>query len=186
MEQPSIDLVELNPQPLPPDAEINLVALNPQPLPPDATIELVALNPQPLPPQAKINLVALNPQPLPPAVKINLVALNPQPLPPQDDDRLRGAEPAAAAPWRDTGLRRGGGLARLAHSDEAPRHRALNLAGVVAGADREHDARPSGARQDDPETQPHAASPRPRPLDRILGQQHLHAAGGQPPGPSGR
>jgi hypothetical protein len=53
MDQPSIDLVALNPQPLPPDARIKLVALNPQPLPPDATIELVALNPQP--PQATIN-----------------------------------------------------------------------------------------------------------------------------------
>jgi hypothetical protein len=83
MEQRSVDLVALNPQPLPPDATIKLVALNPQPLPPDATIELVALNPQPLPPEATINLVALNPQPLPPGVSINLVALNPQPLPPK-------------------------------------------------------------------------------------------------------
>ena len=54
MEQPSIDLVELNPQPLPPDATIRLIALNPQPLPPDATIELVALNPQPLPPGSEL------------------------------------------------------------------------------------------------------------------------------------
>ena len=54
MVQPDVDLVALNPQPLPPDATINLVALNPQPLPPDATIELVALNPQPLPPEATI------------------------------------------------------------------------------------------------------------------------------------
>ena len=83
MDQPSVDLVALNPQPLPPDANIKLVALNPQPLPPDATIELVALNPQPLPPQATINLVALNPQPLPPRARIRLVALNPQPLPPK-------------------------------------------------------------------------------------------------------
>jgi hypothetical protein len=83
MEQSSVNLVALNPQPLPPDAAINLVALNPQPLPPDARIELVALNPQPLPPEATINLVALNPQPLPPGVRIRLVALNPQPLPPK-------------------------------------------------------------------------------------------------------
>jgi hypothetical protein len=33
MEQPSVNLLALNPQPLPPDATINLVALNPQPLP---------------------------------------------------------------------------------------------------------------------------------------------------------
>jgi hypothetical protein len=33
-----------------PTASVNLVSLNPQPLPPDATINLVALNPQPLPP----------------------------------------------------------------------------------------------------------------------------------------
>ncbi len=83
MDHSSVDLVALNPQPLPPDAKIKLVALNPQPLPPDATIELVALNPQPLPPQATINLVALNPQPLPPRARIRLVALNPQPLPPK-------------------------------------------------------------------------------------------------------
>jgi hypothetical protein len=38
MEQPSVNLVTLNPQPLPPDATINLVALNPQPLPPDASV----------------------------------------------------------------------------------------------------------------------------------------------------
>ena len=43
MVQPNVDLVALNPQPLPPDATINLVLLNPQPLPPDTTIELVAL-----------------------------------------------------------------------------------------------------------------------------------------------
>src|SRR4029453_1357806 len=42
MEQPSVNLVSLNPQPLPPGATINLVALNPQPLPPDATLELGA------------------------------------------------------------------------------------------------------------------------------------------------
>jgi hypothetical protein len=35
---PSVDLVALNPQPLPPDATIRLIALNPQPLPPDARI----------------------------------------------------------------------------------------------------------------------------------------------------
>jgi IstB-like ATP binding protein len=83
MKEWSVNLVALNPQPLPPDASINLVALNPQPLPPDATIELVALNPQPLPPETTINLVLLNPQPLPPGVRIKLVALNPQPLPPK-------------------------------------------------------------------------------------------------------
>jgi hypothetical protein len=83
MSEWSVDLVALNPQPLPPDASINLVALNPQPLPPDATIELVTLNPQPLPPETTINLVMLNPQPLPPGVRIKLVALNPQPLPPK-------------------------------------------------------------------------------------------------------
>ena len=38
MDQPTVDLLALNPQPLPPDAKIKLVALNPQPLPPDATI----------------------------------------------------------------------------------------------------------------------------------------------------
>ena len=32
-------------------SSVDLVALNPQPLPPDATIKLVALNPQPLPPK---------------------------------------------------------------------------------------------------------------------------------------
>jgi hypothetical protein len=83
MSEWSVDLVALNPQPLPPDASIKLVALNPQPLPPDATIELVTLNPQPLPPETTINLVMLNPQPLPPGVRIKLVALNPQPLPPK-------------------------------------------------------------------------------------------------------
>ena len=83
MVHPSVDLVALNPQPLPPNADIKLVSLNPQPLPPDARIELVALNPQPLPPDATINLVALNPQPLPPGANIRLVALNPQPLPPR-------------------------------------------------------------------------------------------------------
>jgi hypothetical protein len=38
MELPSVDLVALNPQPIPPGVQIKLVALNPQPLPPDATI----------------------------------------------------------------------------------------------------------------------------------------------------
>ena len=75
-----INIVALNPQPLPPGIRINLVGLNPQPLPPDATITLLAPGPQPLPPDATINLVALNPQPIPPGARINLVALNPQPL----------------------------------------------------------------------------------------------------------
>ena len=60
MEQPGVDLVALNPQPIPPGIKINLVALNPQALPPDATIELVALNPQPLPPSGgTIDFVAV-------------------------------------------------------------------------------------------------------------------------------
>jgi hypothetical protein len=41
MEQRSVNLVALNPQPLPPDTTINLVALNPQPLPPSGTLEFV-------------------------------------------------------------------------------------------------------------------------------------------------
>jgi hypothetical protein len=36
-----INIVALNPQPLPPGIRINLVGLNPQPLPPDATISLL-------------------------------------------------------------------------------------------------------------------------------------------------
>jgi hypothetical protein len=43
MAQPSVNLVALYPQPLPPDATINLVALNPQPLPPSGTLEFVAV-----------------------------------------------------------------------------------------------------------------------------------------------
>ena len=62
MDQSNVNLVSLNPQPLPPAATINLVALNPQPLPPDTKIELIAAaasgrDDQPL---------ALNPPPPPP------------------------------------------------------------------------------------------------------------------------
>ena len=64
MEQPSVNLVALNPQPLPPDATINLVALNPQPLPPKTTIDFVALNPQPLPPSGTLEFVAVATRPI--------------------------------------------------------------------------------------------------------------------------
>jgi len=59
---------------------IDLVALNPQPLPPktrqilDAVIDAVALNPQPLPPKVAdalrsvLGAVSLHPQPEPPGV----------------------------------------------------------------------------------------------------------------------
>jgi hypothetical protein len=59
MELPSVDLVALNPQPIPPGVQIKLVALNPQPLPPKATIDFVALNPQPLPPNATLDFVSV-------------------------------------------------------------------------------------------------------------------------------
>ena len=160
MDQPSVDLVALNPQPLPPDAKIKLVALNPQPLPPDATIELVALNPQPLPPQATINLVALNPQPLPPRARIRLVALNPQPLPPKTTVDFVALNPQPLPPSdRSTSSRSRRGLptdrtwygpseppARLgsgealeagyevAHSDRLIAQRGVNVGVTVEGA----------------------------------------------------
>jgi hypothetical protein len=43
MDPSSINLVALNPQPLPPGATIDFVALNPQPLPPNATLEFVSV-----------------------------------------------------------------------------------------------------------------------------------------------
>ncbi len=124
MVHPSVDLVALNPQPLPPNADIKLVSLNPQPLPPDATIELVALNPQPLPPDATINLVALNPQPLPPGAH---QAGRAQPAAARRPETtvidFVALEPAAAAAERgDAGLRGGIGLAgRLRGGDDCDR-----------------------------------------------------------------
>ena len=62
---------------------IDLVALNPQPLPPktrqilDSVIDAVALNPQPLPPKvaealrAVVGAVSLNPQPEPPGDSVD-------------------------------------------------------------------------------------------------------------------
>jgi hypothetical protein len=41
MDPQSVDLVALNPQPIPPGATINLVALNAQPLPPSETLNFV-------------------------------------------------------------------------------------------------------------------------------------------------
>jgi hypothetical protein len=43
MDASSINLVALNPQPLPPKARIDFVALNPQALPPNGTLEFVSV-----------------------------------------------------------------------------------------------------------------------------------------------
>ena len=60
---PTLNLVALNPQPIPPGTRIRLVALNPQPLPPKTTIDFVALNPQPLPPSGTLEFVAVATRP---------------------------------------------------------------------------------------------------------------------------
>ena len=47
----------------PPGVRLNLVALNPPPLPPKATIDFVALNPQSLPPSGILDFVAVAARP---------------------------------------------------------------------------------------------------------------------------
>jgi hypothetical protein len=68
------------------DVSLNLLVLNPQPIPPGVRIRLVAPNLLPQVSGGAIDFVALNPQPLPPGGEgrsIDFVALNPQPLPPE-------------------------------------------------------------------------------------------------------
>ncbi len=111
-----VNLVALNPQPLPPRTRINLVGLNPQPLPPDATISFLATGPHALsaghddqprgastrsrsrPAQRSASLRST---PIRSGLEAGSTSwrCNPQPLPPGDGGalvRLHRAEPAAA------------------------------------------------------------------------------------------
>ena len=102
MDQPSVDLVALNPQPIPPRHQDQPGGA--QPAAAAARRDDRARGPEspsPCRPRNDQPRAALDRQPrCRPGPGLNLVALNPQPLPPKATGRLRGAQPAAAAAER--------------------------------------------------------------------------------------